>query len=94
MKIFKGTSGPWKVFKIFNENGWWFKISSSQTDDYNSSEAICNVITRNSDRAEANAKLIASAPDMLETLITVRDLYGASKGQIHSLLTDAINKAT
>ena len=90
---FKGTQGNWKVFRILTDLGWWFKVSSSETINHNEKEAICNIITRNSERAEANAKLIAAAPDMLNTLIIIKDLYDTEKGQIHELLTNTINKA-
>lgn len=38
--------------------------------------------------AEANARLIAAAPDLLEALESVRDTFGATK-----IVCDAINKA-
>lgn len=65
---FEGTKGKWKKFDIINhhQHHTYFKISSSETDDPANSESICNIVTRNSERAEANAKLIASAPEMID----------------------------
>lgn len=70
MKEFRGTKGEWKKFDIVNHAQYhtYFKVSNSQTEDSRGGTSICNVTTRNEEQAEANARLIASAPELLKAL--------------------------
>jgi len=66
---FKGTQGNWKVFPQFNHSQYhvWYKVGRDDGDGY-IGESACNITTRDDVRAEANAKLISAAPDLLEAL--------------------------
>jgi hypothetical protein len=55
------TPAPWKIFD--NVDGWSVGYRAIVTDD---GETICNP----SPMGEANARLIAAAPDLLEALCT------------------------
>lgn len=96
---FKGTKGKWNVFPIHNKQHGhtWFKVSSSETEDYSDAESVCNIITRNGERAESNSKLIAAAPELLESLQVVLDemdiLDSIYFEEEINLAKQAINKA-
>ena len=60
---FKGTPGPWKVSDIYD--GWKDCVSARSVDD----DVIAVAKTGNKETAEADARLIAAAPDMLEALL-------------------------
>lgn len=62
MKEFKGTKRKWSVFKKLNE----FAITT-----IDETQAVCFMPALYKD-SEANAKLIASAPEMFEML---REIY-------------------
>ena len=55
------TKGKWEKLYIKTSSGGYYKIISE-------SVSVCNIITRNEDQAEANAKLISCAPEMLNEL--------------------------
>lgn len=57
----KHTKGEWESKEIFTDTGSYFKVISGGI-------SICNIITRNMEEAEYNAKLIAASPEMLESL--------------------------
>ena len=59
---FKGTKGNWEFENVTTHNGDFYKVKSDNTT------SICNVTTRNQEQAQANAKLIASAPELLDAL--------------------------
>jgi len=58
---FKGTKKDWYFFENETENGSFFKVTTT-------TESVCNITTRDGKRAEANAKLVSCAPEMLELL--------------------------
>ena len=74
------TPGPWKVFPIENKahHHTYYKVGNSTTDDVRHATSVCNVTTRNSEQAEANAKLIARAPQMLED---VKKMYNKKENE-------------
>lgn len=93
MKEFKGTKGKWLAEESPVTKGFW-SVGSGDTD--------ITYLTLNPDEVEANAKLIASAPELLEALILARavilskrDMDGLSpKGsEILNKINSAINKA-
>lgn len=55
---FKGTLGKWEVFK---QEGYDIAVNCGE-------EEICDFLFSDKQKSEANAKLIASAPDLLEAL--------------------------
>ena len=59
--IYKHSDGPWKRKEIFFDNGDIF-----QKVTIKNKENICNIITRDEQKALANAKLIAIAPELLQ----------------------------
>jgi len=64
MANFKVTKGKWEQINVGNDKGDYHKVISDNV-------SICNITTRNENEAKANAKLIASAPEMLEMLISL-----------------------
>ena len=100
------TPGPWHIGSgngegsIFAENGR-MRLETGGTTLY----AIChNVSTWNIDEDEANARLIAAAPQMLEALRSAleamgdtydaRDAAGTEGDQLREQIAEAITAAT
>ena len=68
---FKGTNGEWSIEESFDDV-YKQKIFNISTD---SMEGLAVIYTGGElfkDEQESNAKLIASAPDLLEALIKIR----------------------
>lgn len=96
MKRFKGTPGPW-----INVGGW----VDAEKRNCELSGIICSisaVATRNPEAVnDANAQLIAAAPELLEALRQLRDYVedvcavssDCDKAHPLMLATAAINKA-
>ena len=88
MEKFKGTPGPW-----INVGGW---VDAKKSGDLSSIIcAIDSVASINPESVnDANANLIAAAPELLEALIKLVDVVD---GMVHGPSTDAahaaINKA-
>ena len=77
----KHTPGPWKVYR----SNWDHTISVCGDDTvclfYYLQEEDHNTV--NLENCEANARLIAAAPDMLEALKECRRMYGGIEWSIH-----------
>lgn len=58
MSNHKFTPGPWEVTPQQTHNGSFFRVKGE-------SVKVANIVTRDYKTAEANAKLIAAAPDLL-----------------------------
>lgn len=92
MTNFKGTKGNW-IIKSTSYNRSWINISSDKgiiaRTFFGEEEPIVNEV-----EAEANAKLIANAPEMLEMLEKV--LYNISEENftIKEEIEQLIKKAT
>lgn len=84
MENTKHTPGPWKYSDLTK---MVFSLDKSGMDD----KGICNV---NENNFEANAKLIAAAPEMLEALIELRKFYTDTTGLPAVKANAAIEKAT
>ena len=84
----KFTKGEWVGITVTTPNGFFERVTIKD------GESICNVTTRNSKRAKANAKLIAAAPDMYETLIKVKEWLIDMNLPIIDNIEKAIKKAT
>ncbi len=84
----KHTKGEWEYMTVGTVSGFYKKVFSEKT-------SICNITTRNFKEAEANAKLIASAPDLLEALIELYDsLPDGYESECLPKVRQAIKKAT
>ena len=70
MGEFKGTKKPWRTSKDFRE------VTTSKIGVLEGSKKICTMASycKTDDEVEANGKLIAAAPDLLEAEI-VYELY-------------------
>lgn len=62
---FKGTEKDWLIKEVLTNNGTFFSVLSE------SGESVCNVTTRDFERAKANALLIKKSREMLEKLICI-----------------------
>ena len=64
MGEFKGTKKPWRTSKDFRE------VTTSKIGVLEGSKKICTMASycKTDDEVEANGKLIAAAPDLLEAL--------------------------
>lgn len=82
------TKGEWVGITVTTPNGFFERVTIKD------GESICNVTTRNSKRAIANAKLIAAAPEMYETLIKVKEWLIDMNLPIIDNIEKAIKKAT
>ena len=82
------TKGEWVGITVTTPNGFFERVTIKD------GESICNVTTRNSKRAKANAKLIAAAPEMYETLIKVKEWLIDMNLPIIDNIEKAIKKAT
>lgn len=92
----KHTPGPWKAVEEYN--GWAIE---GPTPAGHMSDYIASEINKGRDMGEADAKLIAAAPELLEALRVIRDSFW-SEGEplqerieyLKTLAADAIKKAT
>lgn len=93
MSAFRGTPGPWTAERTFAPRGWNIEALDG---------AYTVGIARDGSSTpqnEANARLIAAAPELLEVLEHVRDAMEASGGwdgdeHVFELVVAAIAKAT
>jgi len=95
-KEFKGTKGEWRVFNIENNKQFhtYFKISNSEHElDPRLGTSVCNITTRDSEQAIANAQLISAAPDLLEALMNIENDNFNIPESIWQMRNKAINKA-
>jgi len=90
----KHTPGPWYIVRGISN-------SLIETDGLTVAEVLDDVYP-DTEQQEANAKLIAAAPDMLAALQTMHDMWHAyiapeqrdgHAAKAYSEATDAINKA-
>jgi hypothetical protein len=68
MSKLQHTPGPWK-YTISKNSG------RHQISDAKCGGQVCAIWSRGKDITEANARLIVAAPDMLEALISVYQIY-------------------
>ena len=90
---FSHNPGPWRVEESIGGEGW---ISSDDPGD--GGDIVCNSPYTDEEKSlkrwEANARLIAAAPDLLEALQRVADDYEAAGVQVADWIRAAIAKAT
>ena len=82
---FKHTPGPWhhgqkNKRSVFGKDGW--RVADCGT-----------AFSKSDDEMEANARLIAAAPDLLEALKELRDWYRENVGLPACKANAAIDKA-
>lgn len=68
MKDFRGTKGKWDAQLVSTGNGSFYRVGIFD------GESVCNITTRNSDRALANTCLIAAAPELLGALLRLTNI--------------------
>lgn len=96
MKEFKGTPGPWRVSE---KRGDLIDIRHNDSGVGAISLNLAHVVARQSwlKEAEANAKLIAAAPELLEVLKLILSYHDDGNCVLHkedvSMARAAINKA-
>lgn len=76
------TPGPWKAFKPLDSNGYVYVQSES-------GEEACTCYYSN---AEANARLIAAAPELLDTLKTTRRVLEVACGTSAPYIREAFQR--
>ena len=88
----KHTSGPWKR----EETKYRISFSHQITVANNSKPAVCAVhqLRRDPAQSDANACLIAAAPDLLEACKAMSEHIGKECGTCQAMLDTAIAKAT
>ena len=74
-------------------------VFTYENNDKSKPFAICRIHGESTEEGQANAKIIAAAPDMLEALIQVRNYFGendktTSEHYMFSIADKAIKKAT
>ena len=78
----KHTQGEWKV-KLWPDKDLGFVATSIETVPESNKFSICDVYGNNTKEQQANAKLIAAAPDLLNALNELRlkigNLYPTDK---------------
>ncbi len=89
MTNFKGTKGKWEIFKP-NHIGLT-NVSFGENNGFNPFiELWHHLFDNEKEEAEANAKLIAHAPEMLEMLFNVKDYLGSDvREQVEQLIKKA-----
>lgn len=90
----KHTKGEWKWINQTTQSGDYYKVTGEAV-------SVCNITTRDSKQAEANAKLIAAAPELLEACEQAFNMCDMLRMPTESdlknmatFLKAAINKAT
>lgn len=101
MNNFKGSQGTWRYREQITHNGSFFRVECEKIDG--KIEKVCNVVTRDLEKAEYNAKLLICAPELLEALQhTLEVLYlcdcprhlQETYGNLFMNYTDLIQRAT
>ena len=90
------TPGPWRVFgrmtgKVISENGPGM-VEICETGDFRDAE----LVPFNAERWNADARLIAAAPDMLKALEEISDIEPDpdNMDRFHEIALAAIDRAT
>ena len=96
MERFKGTEGEWSYHVTGNKTNSYHNIQQGQFGG--KTIALLYDAYTSEKETEANAKLISSSPDLLETLIEVDRLLESTNGivkdsHIHLRIKKTINKA-
>ena len=90
INIMKHTQGEWSIYKNGLHNGFSINVKNTIEDD------VCKINNSRPD-AEANAKLISAAPDLLKALQSIKRWYEAGETEktfVKNKMYKAIEKAT
>lgn len=90
------TPGPWEYCTGPSLNGRYHTVETKRDKDEDQL-MICECYEGTDEQNEANARLMAAAPDMLDALQLVLDTYGfdsSTDSSIWQTVTAAIAKAT
>lgn len=74
----KHTKGPWHV----QDNDGAYCMVRGKPEDGHNGQSIAKVWLQDTDFNDANARLIAAAPDLLEALVVAQQQVAALKRQI------------
>lgn len=72
----KHTPGPWHIAYPYQTAGWGLCVRSS-------SRILVRVVGRDQSQKEADARLIAAAPELLEALKAMLDYYGSNTACVY-----------
>lgn len=96
MEQAKHTPGPWKA--VINSADYWEVVHQwpdQSVEEANSySPTVVHVCTKNGEEQEANARLIAAAPELLEFAQEWLSLQGGDNNHMTTKAKSAIDKAT
>ena len=69
----KHTPGPWEIGSINkrDKNLWWAAVFTPKNTGKPHTPRACEALGIDREECEANARLIASAPELLEALETI-----------------------
>jgi len=90
MRRFKGTKGKWKYSKIMNFSDTLVSFIATEEKEI---AQLRGCVNGDEIEAEANAKLIAAAPEMLNFIIEMAERYPNSEW-IYKEANELIKKAT
>lgn len=90
MEKLKHTPGPWKSIDVTSENtAVYHRIDAGEI-----AIGFAGIYKlKDKSQSEANAKLIAAAPDLLEALLNIENDAGTIPESIWKMRNDAIKKA-
>ena len=86
------TPGPWEVDAGLATDWIAFRVAAGSR----LTETVCDTVDGDESERQANARLIAAAPDMLETLKEIRTYFEYTDGvddENASIVIEAIEKA-
>ncbi len=92
MKQIKHTVGPWKIERDIDADGYG-TASIVSADDEVVIENVLQRYNRNGDASNANARLVAAAPELLEALKYVQSVARNEGLRAFGLNTDLIDTA-
>lgn len=91
----KYTPGPWKFELFDNDSDTNFVLSSVDVDagpdgrpqDYGKSILEGMLVSESSDELDANARLIAAAPDLFEALMKIIEEFNPKRPEWHLMVS-------
>lgn len=90
----KHTQGPWTIRIASDHKALAIFEESAKEGIYTDAICLVSPLDQIKPHDEANAKLIASAPEMLEVLIKLQPLYDGRNNEFERIINNVIKKAT